>query len=172
MNDPVFLGIGSNVGDREANLAKVLRELEKKASARIVRSSGIYETDPYGLKDQPRFLNCVVQIRTGLKPRGLLNRITNIELDMGRARIEKWGPRIIDVDILFFGDLIVNEPGLTIPHSDCLNRGFVMIPMAEIAPVYVPPGTSATIAELADRCPDGGRVERLKALTGEPTHEA
>ena len=128
-----YVGLGSNLGDREGNLrgaVELLRELGP------VRVSRIRETDPVGVTDQPRFLNAVVQLETELSARELLDRLLEIERRLGRNRSAetRWGPRIIDLDLLLYGDETIDEPGLTVPHPRLAERGFVLEPLHELAP--------------------------------------
>lgn len=133
----VYIGLGSNLGDRKENIQTALRRLE--TTSHIVKVSEIIETEPYGKTDQPSFLNCVVEIDTNLTPDELLENLLNIEKEMGRVRLEKWGPRVIDLDILFYGNLVIKNERLTIPHYDFEKRIFFVKPMNEIAPDFVHP---------------------------------
>ncbi|UCG77436.1 MAG: 2-amino-4-hydroxy-6-hydroxymethyldihydropteridine diphosphokinase [Nitrospirota bacterium] len=129
----VFIGIGSNIGDRELNCSEAIRYMSQKDI--IIRScSSMIETKPWGKKDQPDFINMVVRISTDKGPRELLGALRSIEAELGRTRKEKWGPREIDLDILLFDDLSINDPDLKIPHPHMLERDFVMGPLSEIAP--------------------------------------
>ncbi len=129
----VYIGLGSNLGDRAANLAEARRRMQEVAIA-ISRESSLYETAPRDITDQPWFLNQVVEAKTECLPRQLMARLTRIERDMGRRRIVPKGPRNIDLDILYYGDSIVNVQGLEIPHPRIAERRFVLEPMAELAP--------------------------------------
>ncbi len=142
-----FIGLGSNLGDRLENLRRALAEMEK-AEIGVVKMSSIYETEPYGVKNQNSFLNMVVEAQTGLCPRDLLATLLRIEKQMGRKRDKKWGPRIIDLDILFYDDLILDAEDLKIPHPDIANRIFVLLPMFEIAPDYIHPVEKKSIGRL------------------------
>jgi 2-amino-4-hydroxy-6-hydroxymethyldihydropteridine diphosphokinase len=135
-----FLGLGSNLGDRMANLEQAESSLSREGEVRVVRSSRVYETDPVGGPEQPDYLNVVIEVETSLDPRELLSRCLSVERDMGRARVERWGPRVIDIDILTYDDLEVDEPGLTIPHPRMHERGFVLIPLLELVADPVLPG--------------------------------
>ncbi len=132
-----FIAIGTNLGDRENNIKKAIKELEY--ISKIVKISSIIETKPYGKTDQPDFLNCVVEIDTEFPPDKLMETLLEIEKKLGRVRTEKWGPRIIDLDILFYGNLIIRNELLTIPHYDFQNRDFFINPMKEIAPNFLHP---------------------------------
>ena len=142
----VFLGLGSNLGDRQGNLLAAVQMLRQWAS--IEQISSLYETDPVGLEDQPRFLNCAVRIKTDLDPRGLLTALKEIERRVGRRPRGRWGPREIDLDILFYGDLILVEDDLIIPHPRAHERLFVLRPLSDIAPELIHPALNRRIDEL------------------------
>lgn len=161
----VFLSLGSNLGDREANLERAVDMLGANAIA-VVRRSPLYETAPVGKTDQPAFYNMVVEARTSLPPRALLERAQAIESALGPPRTEHWGPRTIDIDILLYGGLTVAELDLTIPHPQMRKRAFVLVPLAAIAPdLALPDGT-----RIADLLPDvahqGVRKLRQSAAGG------
>ena len=143
----VYIGIGSNVGEREENCLRAIALLDKN-EVRITKRSEMYETEPWGVKDQRRFINMVVASETNLSPRGLLLRLKRIEGEMGRRPGEKWGPRLIDLDILFYDDLIIDEGDLVIPHPMMHRRDFVLKPLSEIAPDKVHPVFGRRIREL------------------------
>jgi 2-amino-4-hydroxy-6-hydroxymethyldihydropteridine diphosphokinase len=145
-NATVFICLGTNIGDRGQNLAQALQHL--KAYIAIEAASSVYETQPVGFDDQPWFLNMVVKGATALSPRGLLAGLWSIEQSMGRQRTIKQGPRIIDLDILFYSDKIINEEGLIIPHPEIQSRGFVLVPLNEIAPEFIHPGLAQNIRSL------------------------
>ncbi len=130
----VFIGLGSNLGNREENIKKAILKISELLQTSIIATSSIINTKPIGKTDQPDFLNCVIKIETKYTPNRLLNELQNIENDMGRIRGEKWAPRIIDLDILFFNDEIINTKNLQIPHPEILNRKFVLQLMKEFAP--------------------------------------
>jgi 2-amino-4-hydroxy-6-hydroxymethyldihydropteridine diphosphokinase len=138
-----YLALGANLGDRLANLRRAVGLLEERG-ARLLRSSRVYETEPVG-PPQPDYLNAVIEVETDLSPRGLLIACLAVEQAMGRVRGERWGPRVIDVDILTFGDVEVDEPDLQIPHPRMHERGFVMIPLLELdADPMLPGGRAAS----------------------------
>lgn len=143
----VYLGLGSNLGDRERNLIVGLRRLEPLV--RVETVSSLYESDPVGRRDQPLFLNAVCRAVTGLPPRGLLRHVQQVEHDLGRRRGERWGPRPLDIDLLLYGDVVVNEPDLRVPHPALLERAFALVPLAEIAPELRHPQLDRTMGELA-----------------------
>jgi len=142
-----YLGLGSNLGDREGNLARALSLLSEKLELEEV--SSVYETEPVGYEEQPLFLNLVCRIGTGLSPRQLLRLILSIETDMGRVRSFRNAPRSIDIDILFYDDAVVKTRHLTIPHPRLAERAFVLTPMGEIAPDLIHPEMNKSIAELS-----------------------
>ncbi|MDZ5696984.1 2-amino-4-hydroxy-6-hydroxymethyldihydropteridine diphosphokinase [Chelativorans sp. M5D2P16] len=139
-----FLGLGGNIGDPARAMAAALRELAASAETRVAAVSALYRTPPWGKRDQPDFLNAVAAVETGLRPRDLLTFCLDIERELKRERRERWGPRPIDIDILFFGDERVAEEGLEIPHPRMLERAFVLVPLAEIAPGLVVDGRTVT----------------------------
>jgi 2-amino-4-hydroxy-6-hydroxymethyldihydropteridine diphosphokinase len=142
-----YLGLGANLGDRAANMRKAVRMLGRLSEVTSV--SSLYETDPVG-PEQPRFYNAACKIETDLSPRDVLVLVKEIEREVGRSPGgERWGPREIDIDILLFGDQIVAEKGLAIPHPRMLDRAFVMVPLAEIAAEVRFPGRGETVGELA-----------------------
>ena len=143
----VYLSLGSNVGDRETHLAHARERLDQ-GGVRVMRASAIYETEPRDLPDQPWFLNQVVEAETDLFPKQLLSQTQKIERALGRVPTRPKGPRIIDIDILFYADTIVSTPGLEIPHARLADRRFVLEPLAELAPELRHPRTRATVAEM------------------------
>jgi len=143
----VYLGIGSNLGSREENCEHALRLL-KKSGLKIIKLSSMIETEPWGVKDQPKFINMAVKAETGLSPDNLLKLLKKIESDMGRLEATRWGPRLIDLDILFYDNLAVKIENLEIPHPGIEERDFVLIPMNEIAPDLVHPVLKKKIKEL------------------------
>ncbi len=163
-----FLLIGGNDGDRKANLAKALENIEGTGS-RILRRSSLYETAPWGKADQNDFLNQALQVQTSLDAPALLEELLKIEEKMGRRRLEKYGSRIIDLDILFFNETIIDSPRLIVPHPEIQNRRFVLAPMEEIAPDYVHPVLRKSIRELLESCPDKLEVKKLTPDDGYQT---
>lgn len=143
----VYLGLGSNVGEREQNLQSAVERLQSR-ELRITRLSSVYETEPQGMRNQRWFLNLVAEAETDLFPRQLLGRIVKIERELGRRRMIENGPRTIDIDILFFGNSVVQTSELTIPHPRFAERRFVLEPMVELAPDLRDPVSRKTIREL------------------------
>lgn len=151
-----YLSIGSNLGDRINYLKKALVKL-KQNNIQIIKSSNIIETEPYGYKEQGKFLNMAVEIDSDLEPFELMKLISKIESELGRIRTKRWGPRVIDIDIIFYDSLIINEPDLKIPHPDMQNRFFVLKPLQEIAPNFVHPVLKKTITELLENLNSEGK---------------
>ena len=156
MAEFVYLSLGSNLGDRSANLRAAIERLGEAGAIRAV--SGFYETEPVELRDQPWFLNCVVALETSDSPEALLQRALAIEQEMGRLRMKDKGPRSIDIDILLFGDRVVEERGLKIPHPAMQQRRFVLEPLAKIAPEALHPLLRKTARELLADLPAGQMV--------------
>jgi 2-amino-4-hydroxy-6-hydroxymethyldihydropteridine diphosphokinase len=159
----VFIGIGSNMGDRVLNCKKALREMS--AFSKILRVSSVYETEPVGNEDQPEFINCAAEIETVLTPRELLDLLQSIEDKLDRRRGKRWGPRTIDLDIIFYDDLIIDTEGLTIPHVSAHTRRFVLEPLCELDQGLVHPGFGVQLLELLNDIEDTKKV----AKTGEPS---
>lgn len=147
----VYLSLGSNLGDRQAYLQQGIQELNDLDSCKVCEQSKIIETEPYGDVPQDKFLNCVIRMETVLNPQQLLNALHEIESHAGRTRDVHWGPRTLDLDILFYDHMTVNTPQLTIPHADLHNRSFVLEPLCEIAPWYQHPVMHKTVRQLFDQ---------------------
>jgi 2-amino-4-hydroxy-6-hydroxymethyldihydropteridine diphosphokinase len=144
-----YIGVGTNVGDREANVEAALAMMPA-LGVEVVRRSALVETEPWGVADQPRFLNLALECRTGLEPRALLDALKAIERGMGRdPDALRWGPRVMDLDILLYDARVVDEPGLVIPHALMHERAFVLVPLASLAPDLVHPVLGRSIGELA-----------------------
>ncbi len=145
----VYLGLGSNIGDREANLQDAVRNLQSD-DLRLLRVSSLYETEPMGFHDQPWFLNQVAEFEAELQPRQLLQRMQAVEKTLGREREIVNGPRTIDIDILLFGDVVMKTAELTIPHPRYRERRFVLEPLLELDPALQDPETGQSIATMLD----------------------
>ena len=147
-----YLGLGSNVGDRLAALTEALALLDATPGMRMLSCSSVYETEPWGVTDQPAFLNLAAGFETTLSPADLLAAGKSVESRVGRTESYRWGPRVVDVDILLYGDIVVNsvEPDLQIPHARLAERAFALVPLAEIAPDAIAPPDSASIRRLLD----------------------
>lgn len=128
------LGLGANIGDPRANLSQALSSIDAACDIVIQSVSRLYETPPWGDIDQPKFLNACALIKTSLTPHALLDFCLKLELEMGRTRERRWGPRTIDIDVLFYDNILIDEPRLQIPHPRMCERAFVMMPLAEVAP--------------------------------------
>ncbi len=150
----VFLALGSNLGDRKTNLYTAVNHLRRRIAVRQL--SSVYETEPAYVTDQPPFLNMVLRGETTVPPLKLLSFLKSIERDMGREKTIRFGPRLVDVDILLYGNECIDTPTLTIPHPRMTERAFVLIPLTEIAPELVIPGAEQPVSLLAARLPAGG----------------
>jgi 2-amino-4-hydroxy-6-hydroxymethyldihydropteridine diphosphokinase len=131
---PIGLGFGSNIGDPAANIRRALREVEARGIARVIASSSLWRTAPWGYTEQEDFANLCALAETRLSPAELLAGIKSLETDLGRTENVRWGPRVIDIDILFYDDLTSTDADLTLPHRELFRRAFVLVPLAEIAP--------------------------------------
>jgi 2-amino-4-hydroxy-6-hydroxymethyldihydropteridine diphosphokinase len=156
----VYLLIGGNLGNRKENLSKAI-ELIKEYCGEITNASSLYETAAWGMSDQPSFLNQALEISTTLNAKQLLRKILKIEKRMGRERKEKLGPRIIDIDIIFYENEVQDIRFLKIPHPELQNRRFVLVPLAEINSEFQHPVLKKTIAELLEECPDNLEVKKI-----------
>jgi 2-amino-4-hydroxy-6-hydroxymethyldihydropteridine diphosphokinase len=142
-----FISLGSNLGDRKKNILKAVEELGQVSGIQVRRMSRLYETEPVGKTDQPKFLNAVVEIESELSAEALLDRMLGVETLLGRVRKERWGPRTIDLDLLLFGDARIDTPRLTVPHPRMTERRFVLEPLAELEPDRVLPGDDQTVRQ-------------------------
>lgn len=146
MKTTAYIGLGSNMGDKVGNCRKALELLGRSSS--VIRTSSFYRTAPVGYEDQDEFINAVAEIETPLTAQDLVKTCHAIEDELGRVRIMRWGPRIIDLDLLLFGDQVLQTPELTVPHPQILSRAFVLVPLSEIAGTLVHPVTRKTIAQM------------------------
>ena len=150
MSVRAYIGLGSNVGDRKATIDAALRRLAPR------RVSSLLETEPWGVTDQPRFLNAVAEIDTGLDPAGLLDFLQAVEREHGRVRDRRWGPRTLDLDLLLYGDQVIRTETLDVPHPRLAGRRFVLEGLAELCPDRPVPGLDRTVRELLEACPCRG----------------
>ena len=142
----VYLALGTNLGDRLANLRAAIEALPSEV--KVIAESKVYETPPWGYENQPAFLNMAVKCETKLEPESLLKRLKQLEVQLGREQSFRWGPRLIDIDILFYDNLILNSESLIIPHRRLHERAFVLVPLADIASDFIHPVLKKTIKEL------------------------
>ena len=163
MDDGVicFLGIGSNMGDAPAHCAAAVKNISGMSCISVLRCSSLYKTQPVGFEDQDWFVNGVVEIRTMLGPCALMHAMQGVEGKMGRIKGEKWGPRIIDIDILLYDQLVMDEQDLVIPHTELHKRRFVLVPLNEIAPCAIHPAFGVSAHGLLDILEDNHTVEWL-----------
>jgi 2-amino-4-hydroxy-6-hydroxymethyldihydropteridine diphosphokinase len=158
-----YIGIGSNLESPAENCLKAVEHLNAHSDLTLVERSSLYQSEPFGLADQDWFVNSVIQLTTLLSPEELLQTCLSIEQVMGRTRAEKWGPRIIDLDILFYDDLILKQEGLEIPHPGIPERSFVLAPMNEIAPEFIHPALKKSMRILLAEIPNPQPVNRLSS---------
>lgn len=151
MSTACFVGLGANLGDAAATVAGAIRALDRLPSTRLVRASGLYRTRAWGVSDQADFINAVALVLTGLEPQALLAALLGLEREAGRDRSvgERWGPRSLDLDLLLYGDRVIDEPGLHVPHPHLHERAFVLVPLVEIAPQARIPGVGPALEALA-----------------------
>lgn len=156
----VFIGMGSNLGPARGNFERALRSISEFST--VLAVSSLYESDPVGLVGQPKFANAVAKTRTGLSPFGLLDRLKAVEREMGRKKTARWGPRVIDLDIVFYGDLVMESDSLVIPHPRAHERRFVLEPLLEIEPAARHPGTGASLRDILSGFGNSQAVSRME----------
>ncbi|MBW1721902.1 MAG: 2-amino-4-hydroxy-6-hydroxymethyldihydropteridine diphosphokinase [Deltaproteobacteria bacterium] len=169
-----YIGIGSNLGDSLKHCHVAVDRIERLPGCRVIRVSDWYHTRPVGVIEQDWYVNGAVALDVEVEARILLTRLLAIEREMGRVRVEKWGPRVIDLDILLYGDQVIREEGLEVPHPLMHLRRFVLVPLADIAPEVVHPFFNITVRELLDRLaedgqevlPLNGRVQEVRGMSG------
>lgn len=157
----IFLSLGSNLGDRQKNMLSAMQFIDDEIG-KISRKSSFYETEAWGNQDQDAFINAVIQLSSTFTAHQVLDIINSIERKLGRVRREKWGPRIIDIDIIYFDDQIISMHDLVVPHPLMQKRKFVLIPLAEIVPEFVHPRLLKKNAELLNECDDQSEVRLIK----------
>lgn len=161
MKEVTYLLLGTNLGDRKKNLSTARNFIEQNIGA-IKSASSIYQTAAWGKSDQPAFLNQAIEVKSALPPLQLLKEILDIERIMGRVRTIKWSERLIDIDIIFFGNAVINSKELTVPHPQLQARRFALVPLSEIAPQFIHPIWNVTVSELLEQCPDELEVTLYK----------
>jgi len=158
LSNAVFIGIGANIGPVRENFAKALKSIEKRA--RVVSVSSLYESNPVGPQDQPKFTNAVIKVETELAPFELLDRLKEIEREIGRKKTKRWGPRVIDLDIIFYGDLVINTDSLVIPHPRAHERRFVLEPLLEIEPTAWHPAKDMAVKDICSGLGDSQAISK------------
>ena len=159
-----FVGLGSNLGEREALIRQALDELAALPDTTLIRVSSLYDTEPVGEIEQPRFLNAVAMLDTELTARQLLWNLQRIETRLGRTRTHRWGPRTMDLDLLLYGDLVIEEPELELPHPELSRRAFVHEPLVELDPSLTHPISGLTVVQLLARLEHKSPVKRISRL--------
>ncbi|NQT34980.1 2-amino-4-hydroxy-6-hydroxymethyldihydropteridine diphosphokinase [bacterium] len=159
-----YISAGSNKGDRERILSSAVKNLMMIDEVEVIEVSSLYETEPWGRKDRPYFLNCVIEIRTKLEPVNLFDTLRKMEYEFGRRlNTEKWSARELDLDILIYGETIIDSPDLIIPHKHLVERRFVLVPLVELGPDLVLSGDGITVTQALHACPDNGSVRLFQA---------
>jgi 2-amino-4-hydroxy-6-hydroxymethyldihydropteridine diphosphokinase len=153
-----FIGLGSNLGNRLGNLRGAIAAIREMPGLSITRMSSVYETEPVGNRGQPKFINAVIEVASELPPADLLTVLLRIEKHMGRERQGKWEPRVIDLDIVYYGDQVLDSSDLSIPHPEAARRAFVLEPLAEIAPDFVDPVQRLTVREMLAQLDRAGQA--------------
>lgn len=157
-----YIGLGSNLKDRMRNLSEATELIEENSKIKVLKRSSVYQTEPVGVKDQPDFLNMVLEVETALSPSELLDFLQDVEKKMRRKRERKWGPRNIDLDLLLYENKVMSSAKLTLPHPRMHLRKFVLIPLAEIAKDKVHPTLKKSITELFEDLKEDSKVELFK----------
>jgi 2-amino-4-hydroxy-6-hydroxymethyldihydropteridine diphosphokinase len=171
MMERVLVSIGSNIGDRLDFLQKAVDELGKVTGVTLRSVSSVYETEPVGKKDQPPFFNAALELASSIPAAQVLAALKEVERKVGRTPSERWGPREIDLDLIYVGALVAEEGRLVLPHREAANRRFVLTPLAEIAPEFVDPVRKVTLKDLLDSCSDSNSVVRISSTIQLPAAE-
>ncbi|GAB4146014.1 MAG: 2-amino-4-hydroxy-6-hydroxymethyldihydropteridine diphosphokinase [Bacteroidia bacterium] len=161
----ILLSLGSNIGDREEQLRKAALNIREKLRVQDMICSSVYSTAPWGKTDQPEFLNMVIGFTSTMDAVEMMEEILSVETALGRSRAEKWGPRTIDIDMLYAGNEIIDHGILTLPHPGITERKFVLLPLAEIAPDFKDPRSGITVREMLANCNDVLMVEKVASFT-------
>ncbi len=159
ISENIFLGLGSNVGDRLVNLESAIKKIAQLLGTTVSVCSSVYESAPVGYLDQNDFLNMVARISTKFSPQQFFKNLQKIEHDLGRTKKNRWGPRTIDIDILFWGDTVITTNRLKIPHPEVENRKFVLLPLSEIAPDFLMPPKGCRIIEILENIAGPNNIE-------------
>lgn len=158
----VYLGLGSNLGDKKKFIESAIAGISGLKDTDIIKCSSLYKTDPWGIKNQDFFLNSVVELETSLNPAELLSELKRIESELGRKKRNKWEEREIDIDILFYGDIVLKNESVNIPHSELQNRKFVLIPFCELNPGFIHPVLKKSVIDLLNDSKDNSAVNIFK----------
>jgi len=159
-----YIGLGANLGEREAQIRLALDDLARLPMSHLVRASSLYDSEPVGEPDQPNFLNAVAELETELTARQLLWNLLLIERRLGRTRTRRWGPRTIDLDLLLYGPVVIDEPDLQVPHPELTRRSFVLVPLVELDPLLVHPESGETLLQILSRLDPRPLVKRSSRL--------
>jgi 2-amino-4-hydroxy-6-hydroxymethyldihydropteridine diphosphokinase len=159
-----FVGLGSNLGEREALIGQALDELAALPDTTLIRVSSLYDTEPVGVIEQPRFLNAVAMLDTELTARQLLWNLQRIEARLGRTRSQRWGPRTMDLDLLLYGDLVIEEDDLRLPHPELARRAFVLVPLVELDPQLTHPVSRLSVVQMLARLEHKSPIKRISRL--------
>jgi 2-amino-4-hydroxy-6-hydroxymethyldihydropteridine diphosphokinase len=160
-----FIAMGANLGDRARSLSSAAASLGEQQGVRIVKGSRVYETAPVGVADQPEFLNAVLQVETDLSPRALMDLLLQVERQSGRIRRQKWGPRTLDLDLLLYGNRVIREPGLEVPHPHLHERGFVLVPLCDLCPDWRHPVLKKTFRTLEQSLGDCDGIRQAEGIS-------